>query len=163
MQEDVKRKGKKMVSSKHKQFSCLEQYSSQRGSVLLEALIAIVIFSMGLLAIVGLQAASIKSVSDSQYRLEASFLANRVVAEMWTNAANINAYALPGGGAAGLDGWLAEVQSRMPGSTAANAPTIAIAANPSGGFTATVVIRWQASGESTPHNYTTVAYINPNP
>lgn len=136
---------------------------SQQGSILLEALISILIFSMGILAIVGLQGAAIKTVSDSQYRLEASFLANRVVSEMWTNVVNINDYALPGGGATGLDVWLAEVQSRLPGSTAANAPTIVIAANPLGGFTATVAIRWQVPGESTPHNYTTVAYINPNP
>jgi type IV pilus assembly protein PilV len=136
---------------------------NQKGSILLEALISILIFSMGILAIVGLQGAAIKTVSDSQYRLEASFLANRVVSEMWTNVVNINDYALPGGGATGLDVWLAEVQSRLPGATAANAPTIAIAANPSGGFTATVAIRWQGPGESTPHNYTTVAYINPNP
>ena len=135
---------------------------SQQGSILLEALISILIFSMGILAIVGLQGAAIKTVSDSQYRLEASFLANRVVSEMWTNVVNINDYALPGGGATGLDVWLAEVQSRLPGSTAANAPTIVIAANPLGGFTATVAIRWQVPGESTPHNYTTVAYIKTN-
>ena len=137
--------------------------SRQEGSILLEALISILIFSMGILAIVGLQGTAIKTVSDSQYRLEASFLANRVVSEMWTNVANINAYALPGGGATGLDIWLAEVQSRLPGATAGNAPTIAIAANPLGGFTATVAIRWQSPGESAPHNFTTVAYINPNP
>ena len=140
-----------------------QRQPSQQGSILLEALISILIFSMGILAIVGLQGAAIKTVSDSQYRLEASFLANRVVSEMWTNVVNINDYALPGGGATGLDVWLAEVQSRLPGSTAANAPTIIIAANPLGGFTATVAIRWQVPGESTPHNYTTVAYINPNP
>ena len=135
----------------------------QEGSILLEALISILIFSMGILAIVGLQGTAIKTVSDSQYRLEASFLANRVVSEIWTNVANINAYALPGGGATGLDVWLAEVQSRLPGATAGNAPTISIAANPLGGFTATVAIMWQSPGESAPHNFTTVAYINPNP
>ncbi|HWT28902.1 MAG TPA: pilus assembly protein PilV [Methylophilaceae bacterium] len=135
----------------------------QSGSVMIEALVAILIFSMGILAIVGLQGVAIKTVADSQYRLEASFFANRVVSDIWTNVANINDYVLPGGGATGLDTWLAEVQSRLPGATGANAPTITIAANPSGGFTATIAIMWQAPGESAPHNFTTVAYINPNP
>lgn len=143
--------------------SSARMQSKEQGSVLLEALISILIFSMGILAIVGLQAAAIRSVSDSQYRLEASFLANRVVSEIWTDVVNINSYALPGGGAAALNTWLTEVQSRLPGATSANAPTITIAANPSGGFTATIAIMWQSPGETTPHNFTTVAYINPNP
>jgi type IV pilus assembly protein PilV len=137
--------------------------SEQGGSVLIEALIAILIFSMGILAIVGLQATAIRSVSDSQYRVEASFLANRVVSDIWTNVANINDYTLPGGTANGLNTWLNEVQTRLPGATAGNAPTITIAANPSGGFIATIAIMWQSPGETAPHNYTTVAYINPNP
>jgi type IV pilus assembly protein PilV len=137
--------------------------SDQRGSMLIEALIAILIFSMGILAIVGLQASAIRSVSDSQYRVEASFLANRVASEIWANAININDYTLPGGTANGLNAWVNEVQTRLPGATAANAPTITIAANPSGGFTATIAIMWQSPGETAPHNYTTIAYINPNP
>ena len=72
-------------------------YRQQQGAILLEGLIAILLFSMGILAIVGLQAAAIKTVADSQYRLQASFLANRLVAQMWANTADISSYVVPGG------------------------------------------------------------------
>jgi len=57
----------------------------QQGVVLLEALISILIFSFGVLAIVGLQAASVANASDSKYRSEAGFYANRLIGEMWTS------------------------------------------------------------------------------
>jgi len=135
--------------------------SQQKGSVLLEGLIAILIFSMGILAIVGLQGAAIKTVADSQYRLEASFLTNRIVADMWTNPANINNYVYPGGGATALAPWVADVQARLPG-VASNPPTITITGDAASGYTATIAVFWQAAGESTPHNFTSVSYININ-
>lgn len=57
----------------------------QRGSMLLEALIAIVIFSIGILAIVGLQANSIKMASDAKFRSDASLLANQYITSMWAD------------------------------------------------------------------------------
>ena len=50
----------------------------QRGSILLEALIAILIFSMGILALMGMQATAINTVAESKYRSNAGFLANRI-------------------------------------------------------------------------------------
>jgi len=55
----------------------------QRGSMLLEALISILIFSIGILGIVGLQANSIKISSDAKYRSDASLLANQYLGSMW--------------------------------------------------------------------------------
>jgi type IV pilus assembly protein PilV len=55
----------------------------QTGSVLLEAMIAILIFSIGILALVGMQATAIATVSDAKYRSTAGFLANQVVGTMW--------------------------------------------------------------------------------
>lgn len=59
--------------------------SAQRGVVLIEAMLAIVIFSIGVLAIVGLQAAMIKNVDESKYRAEASYIAQKRIGEMWAN------------------------------------------------------------------------------
>ena len=53
---------------------------NQQGVVLIEALIAILIFSMGIMALLGLQAAMIKNTSDNKYRADASFIANNVLA-----------------------------------------------------------------------------------
>lgn len=131
----------------------------QQGSVLLEALIAILIFSMGILAIVGLQAAAIKTVADSQYRLEASFLANRLIAQMWTDTANIANYALPGGAKAA--GWEDEVTNLLPGAEG-SPPTVNIAGDAASGYTVTMQLNWKAPGENSAHKYTTIAYINTN-
>lgn len=60
---------------------------TQHGSMMLEALISILIFSIGILAIIGLQAASIKMSSDAKYRSDASFLASQLVAQMWNGVA----------------------------------------------------------------------------
>ena len=67
--------------------------NAQKGIVLLEALIAILIFSMGILAIVGLQAAMVKNTTDSKYRADASYIAQQQLARMWADPANISTYA----------------------------------------------------------------------
>ena len=51
----------------------------QTGSMLLEALVALLIFSIGILALVGMQGAAIKNVSDAKYRSTAGFLANEMI------------------------------------------------------------------------------------
>lgn len=137
----------------------LSNSSMQQGSVLLEGLIAILIFSMGILAIVGLQAAAIKTVADSQYRLEASFLANQLIAQMWTDAGNIPNYALPGGAAA--EDWKDQVTTTLPGA-ASNLPTVDVDGDAASGYTVTMELNWKAPGEDAPHTYMTIAYINTN-
>ena len=52
----------------------------QQGVMLLEALVAILIFSIGILAIVGMQASAVRAVTDSRSRSEASFFANQLIA-----------------------------------------------------------------------------------
>lgn len=58
---------------------------SQQGVVLLEALIAILIFSMGVLAVAGLQGAMLKNTTDSKYRADASYIAQKRLATMWVD------------------------------------------------------------------------------
>ena len=61
---------------------------SQRGVVLLESLIAILVFSLGVLGIVGLQAAMIKSTADAKYRSEANLIAQQRIGQLWADPAN---------------------------------------------------------------------------
>lgn len=56
---------------------------SQSGVMLIEVMIAILIFALGVLGIVSLQAASVSQISDAKYRSDASFLANQLFATMW--------------------------------------------------------------------------------
>ncbi len=136
--------------------------SKQGGSLLLEAMIAILIFSMGILAIVGLQSVAINSVSEAKYRTDASFLANQIVGEMWVNRANLAAYAYAGGTPPQvLDNWVAQVNGLLPGA-ATNPPAIAIGA----GNTVTITLFWQRPEEAAatnpppPHQYTLATSIN---
>lgn len=56
----------------------------QRGVMLIEALIAILIFSIGVLGIIGLQGSAVKVSTDARYRSEAALLANEIIGQMWS-------------------------------------------------------------------------------
>lgn len=130
----------------------------QQGSVILESLIAILIFSMGILGIVGLQAASIKNMAGAKYRTDASLLANRVIGQMWTSdkaTATLQSNFVSPSGALYLT-WASSVQGALPGVTGAAMPTIAI----DGNNEATITIKWQSPGETAPHQHVTKARIN---
>lgn len=137
----------------------MAQKTKQQGSVVLEALISILIFSIGILAIVGLQAASIKNVAAAKYRTDASLLANQVIGQMWvsdkSNAALVTNFSSPAG--ASYATWANAVAQGLPGVSGvpANAPTIAIDANNN----ATVTVFWQAPDEAVAHNYTAIAVV----
>lgn len=146
---------------------------SERGSSLLEALVAIVLFSIGLLGLIGLQAVSIKSTSDAKYRADAALLANQIIGQMWVDRANIDSYAHFSGGAAcnfsnaasGLTtvtNWVAEINRVLPRASLGNAQIAQIALTTPIANTrqVTVTVCWQSPQENTPHNFVTTAHIN---
>ncbi|MBS1230995.1 MAG: hypothetical protein H6R17_4272 [Proteobacteria bacterium] len=113
--------------------------TDQTGIMLLEALIAILIFSLGILALVALQATSIKLTGDAKYRTDATLLANRLIGQMWVASGNLAAlkadFEPPSGAAcsgsvssgAAYCAWLADVSagSGLPGVVATGtAPTL---------------------------------------
>jgi type IV pilus assembly protein PilV len=61
---------------------------NQSGVILLESLIAILIFSIGILALVGLQAVMVGNTTEAKYRSEANLIVQKRVAEIWANPAN---------------------------------------------------------------------------
>lgn len=69
---------------------------------LIEVLVAMLIFSLGLLGMVGLQAQGAKISTESEDRGRAALLANEIVSEMWTS----RTLALPQGV---LDRWTARL------------------------------------------------------
>ena len=134
--------------------------------MLLEALIAILIFSMGILALVGLQAAAITSVSEAKYRSDAAFFANQIIGEMWVQRTNLNTtFIYPNGTSAVVNSWASGVAASLPGvvlNPPANPPThptIVIAGNALNGFTATVTVRWRGPNAASASNVTQTAFI----
>lgn len=55
----------------------------QQGVMLLEALIGILIFSVGILAMVGMQAAAFSASADAKNRAEAAAFANQIISDIW--------------------------------------------------------------------------------
>lgn len=136
----------------------------QKGSMLLEALIAILIFSMGILALMGMQATAINTVSESKYRSDAGFLVNRIIGQIWADRANIATYACnpctTGNGNTDTRAWVTEIQSgalQLPGVTdAVNQPTITLGASNQ----VQIQVFWQAPNSPAQRNHLVISYIN---
>lgn len=136
----------------------------QGGIALLEGLIAILIFSLGILAIVGMQAVAVKQVSDARYRSDAALLANQLIGQMRVSdrtPANLKTAFTTNGSA--YNAWLPKVRDALPGA-ADYPPTVDVVAI--GGAqdgTVTIKLRWLVPSEktatSTPHQYIAVAQI----
>lgn len=130
--------------------------SKQRGVMLIEALIGLLIFMLGILALIGMQGIAMQYTIDAKFRSEASFLTNQIIGTMWVDRANIGAYDTSfGTGTTQRTAWISSVQETLPGATAGNAPTIAIS-----GRQATVTVSWQRPGDSAPSRHQAVAQIN---
>ena len=137
----------------------------QQGAMLLEALIAILIFSMGILAIIGLQAASVRLSGDAKYRTDANMLANKVIGQMWVDnrtPAQLTAKYVSASGV-GYAAWASEVQAVLPGiaGQAANQPTIQIALPPVTNPNAptslvTVTVFWNLPGEAPANRHSAI-------
>lgn len=144
--------------------------AQQRGGFLLEALVGILIFSFGILGLVGLQANAIRHVNDAQYRGEAIFLANALVSQMWaddrtaTNPTYLDATYGDSGSGSGYAAFK-EMVRRLPGTElSGNAPAIKVAPGPTPtSSVVTVTVFWQLPGEQSAHNFSTSAVIGRNP
>lgn len=58
---------------------------AQRGFTLIEVLVALLIFSFGVLGMVGIQAQAVQFSVQAGDRARAAMLANEIVAQMWAN------------------------------------------------------------------------------
>lgn len=135
--------------------------TKQHGSMILEALIAILIFSIGILALVGMQATAIGNVADAKYRTDAGFLADQVIGNIWaTRVVAVSGVAGPDPAYACsttqcptnalTQDWASSVSGALPRGTGA----VAIS-----GTQVTVTLTWQPPKASTAHTHTAVAYI----
>lgn len=155
----------------------------QRGIVLLEALIGILIFSLGILSMVALQANAIAVQADTQYRIEASNRADEIMgkiilnvnrttpatlqaslagfAHLSTGAVTSCAYSGTASTNTDVGNWVTSITTaaatRLPGSTAAMQQ---IAVNTANFNQVTISICWQAPKDPVPRRHTLVSYIN---
>jgi type IV pilus assembly protein PilV len=149
----------------------------ERGVMLIEALIAILVFSIGILAVVGMQGVAIKSVTDSKMRSEAALLTEELIAQMWSDPGNIALYNYNGSGTPPArlgtisptpTGWIGRV-SKLPGVTATTAlpkvtvPAPGAPAATASGATVQIQVFWQLPEEASlglpPHNHTVIVSV----
>ncbi len=160
----------------------------QHGFFLLEALIALLIFSLGILGMVGMGGAAIAAQSDAQYRTEAAGYANEIATQIALNADRANlATSLPEfahqpvdggycvfGGAASAQqpviDWVDKVRGAVPGTLGLPGATltsqqIAVDVSPTGHNKVTVTICWQPPSSSAiafapMRRHTLITYVN---
>ncbi len=138
---------------------------SQNGVILIEALIGILIFSIGILALIGMQAAAMKNTTDAKYRSEAAFLANQIIGQIWVDRGNLSQYDDAVAAYAPRIQWDADVAALLPGT---NLTTIVAPAtrNPSivvpalSGNMVTITIQWRQPGETTDRKVQMTNWIN---
>ena len=136
---------------------------AQAGIMLLEALVAILIFSVGILSVVGMQATAVKAAADAKYRSAASLLANELLGQMWiTNrtAATLqtNFQGSAGSGGTYYNNWYSNVQATLPGA-ATNPPTVTVDSTTG---LVTIVVQWKLPSElasASAHNYSVMAQV----
>ncbi len=121
-----------------------------RGSTLVEGLLAIVIFSVGLVGLLTMLSAAMVDGANAQYRSEAGLLASDLVGRMWTGDRSLAGLRLRFGdpNSVEYDDWRRRVQAVLPGVTdVANVPQVRIGEQRD----VTITLGWQAPGEAAPH------------
>jgi type IV pilus assembly protein PilV len=101
---------------------------STAGFALIEVMVAVLLFAIGILGIVGLQASMLQTQTDSKVRAEAANLVDEVAALMWSEvnkgkpapATLANIVQFKAGACAGdptCNGWLTKLRATLPGGT----------------------------------------------
>ena len=148
----------------------------QHGMMLLEALFGILLFSIGIIALVGMQTSAVKQSVESKYRSDASLLAVQLIGQLWGtdrqfstlnsryNSSNISGGICNSSCAPDFSNWLETVKSSLPGAST-RTPTIqftqvATSTSSAASTRVTITIFWQSPGaDSAVHNYVAIAEI----
>jgi type IV pilus assembly protein PilV len=127
-----------------------------RGFALIEALIALLIFTLATLGLVGLQVSMARANTSAKFRADAAAMANDLVGTVWADASHLNAYATASCPSYDLcKAWVGRLQARLPSAG------YEIVTNGTDG-TIKVTIRWTVPEEGV-HTFETATAVNTNP
>lgn len=154
---------------------------AQRGVMLLEALIGILIFSVGILAMVGMQATAFSASADAKNRAEAAAFANDIISRIWMSVdrtsdasviSSLNSFqlnssgtdcAFTGGQADGantiLTQWVSAVTDTSNGLLGATAAMQQIAVTTASMNRVTVTVCWQTPQDLRPRRHQVITYV----
>lgn len=126
----------------------------ESGIALIEALISVLLLSLGILGLIGLQGSMSANLTDAKYRAEASFLANQLLGQMWIDQTNLAKYAISGTSCTETynqcSDWLTKVGKALPGGGAR------VTLN---GTAVTITVTWRTPGVGVSHNYVLSANV----
>jgi len=127
---------------------------NQKGAALLEALIAVLVFSVGLLGLAGFQVAAVKAQGEARARADAAFVANQMVGDLWALAPNqlaecAGTYDASSTGCNNAP-WGERIQQSLPSGSA-----VVVVNNTQ----VTITLTWQTPGVADEHRYVHVANI----
>lgn len=143
-------------AGRHRQAARL---AGQRGVALLEALIAILILSIGLIGTLGMQVNAQAALAEASMRAEATIATNELIGVMNTDLDNLNDYALAEGANPGarLQAWHAALSEHLPNAS------VVIEVTPTAGTKRTAVvleIRWRRSEQAQQNQHRIVTYLS---
>jgi type IV pilus assembly protein PilV len=145
-----------MKKQMHYRAQSHQRRGAARGVALIEALVAILIFAVGVLGLVGLQVSMTRAQGAGKYRADAANLASEVIGLMWVDKAllsggNLTSYATANCAAyTPCNDWKNKVASTLPAGTAA------ISAATDGNVT--VTLTWTIPNEGS-HTYATSTVV----
>lgn len=158
-----------MIMSRH---SHSRSTRAARGIVLIDALVAIVIFSICIVGMVSLQASAVTMTSGANYRINAAMLTDQVIAQMWGDTSSVligDFQGSNGSGGTKYTSWASAIDcgstnpstNCLPGAKA-NPPSIAItttSASRPNDYQVTVTVYWKAPDDPNTHQYVAITQI----
>lgn len=132
----------------------LQRQRGARGFAMIEALIALLIFTLATLGLVGLQASMLRANSGAQFRADAAYLASDLVGTMWADSPNLQSYTTANCAAhSTCQAWAARLSARLPGASYTIAPQASGRVE--------ISISWTVPSEGS-HAFRTVTSVNTN-
>ena len=155
----------------------------QQGVMLLEALIGILIFSVGILAMVGMQAAAFSASADAKNRSEAAAFANQIISDIWMGVdrssdanltTSLNNFQLNTGGTdcaftggmadgtnTALAGWVSSVTNSATGLLGATATMQQVLVSTASADLnrVTVTVCWQTPQDARSRKHQVISYV----
>lgn len=122
------------------------------GFMLIEVLVSVLIFTVGVLALVGLQAALTQAEGASRTRAEAAFLANELIGTMWSDPANLSSY---DGAACASYARCADWEDKV----ARTLPSGEAAIEVEDDFIVSVTLTWTPPDDTGEHSYSTTTSV----
>ncbi|MBK6715245.1 MAG: pilus assembly protein PilV [Burkholderiales bacterium] len=125
-----------------------------RGFAMIEALIALLIFTLATLGLVGLQASMMRANTGAKFRADAAYLASDLVGTMWADSPNLQSYTTANCAShANCQAWASRLAARLPGASYTIAPQASGRVE--------ISISWSVPSEGS-HAFSTVTSINAN-